>query len=188
MNKLFIALPLVGILAACGTTEKFEKRAEYENKRQEKYVERTIDKAPKWMSELPESKSAVYANGTGVSRDFSMADEKAKLVAFSKICVAAGGEVDKQSKMFLSDTEDTTVERSEMAIRSMCRAVDISGAEIVEIKRISEGNRYRSYALVALPLGEANSLATRNEQRKAAAGSRARADRAFNELDANNQR
>lgn len=188
MNKFIFVLPVVGVLAACGTTEKFEKRAEYENTRQEKYVERTIDKAPKWMTQLPESKSAVYANGTGVSRDFSMADEKAKLVAYSKICMAAGGEVDKQSKMFLSDTEDTTVERSEMVIRAMCRGTDISGAEIVEVKRISEGNRYRSYALVALPLGEANALATRNEQRKAAANSKARADRAFDELDANNRR
>ena len=188
MNKSLLVLPVVALLAACGTTEKFEKRAEYENTRQEKYVERTIDKAPKWMTQLPESKSAVYANGTGVSRDFSMADEKAKLVAFSKICMAAGGEVDKQSKMFLSDTEDTTVERSEMAVRAMCRGVDISGTEIVEIKRISEGSRYRSYALVALPLGEANAIATRNDQRKAAAGGRARADRAFDELDANNRR
>jgi hypothetical protein len=188
MNKQLLVVPVVALLAACGTTEKFEKRAETERVRQEKYVERTIDKAPKWMEKLPESKDAVYANGTGVSRDFSMADEKAKMIAYSKICMAAGGEVDKQSKMFLSDTEDTTVERSEMAIRAMCRGVDISGAEIVEIKRISEGSRYRSYALVALPLGEANALATRNEQRKAAAGSRARADRAFSELDANNRR
>lgn len=188
MNKLFLVLPVAALVTACGTTEKFEKRAEYENTRQERYVERTIDRAPKWMSQLPESKSAVYANGTGVSRDFSMADEKAKMVAFSKICMAAGGEVDKQSKMFMSDTDDVSVERSEMAIRAMCRGVDISGAEIVEIKRISEGSRYRSYALVALPLGEANALATRNDQRKAAASGRARADRAFEEIDSNNRR
>ncbi|NBP66235.1 MAG: hypothetical protein EBU66_16485 [Bacteroidetes bacterium] len=188
MKKHLLVVPVVALLAACGTTEKFEKRAEYENKRQEKYVERTIDKAPKWMTELPESKSAVYANGTGISRDFSMADEKAKLIALSKICMAAGGEVDKQSKMFMSDTDDVSVERSEMAIRAMCRGTDISGAEIVEIKRISEGSRYRSYALVALPLGEANALATRNDQRRAAAGSKARADRAFNEIDTNNRR
>lgn len=186
--KLLILVPVAAVLAACGTTEKFEKRAEFESKRQEKYVERTIDKAPKWMSELPESKSAVYANGTGVSRDFSMADEKAKLIAFSKICMAAGGEVDKQSKMFMSDTDDVNVERSEMAIRAMCRGVDISGTEIVEIKRISEGNRYRTYALVALPMGEANQLAIRNDRRKAAASSKDRADRAFSELDKNNQR
>lgn len=188
MNKLLLVVPFATLLAACGTTEKFEKRAEYERERQEKYVERTIDKAPKWMSQLPESKDAVYANGTGVSRDFSMADEKAKLIAFSKICMAAGGEVDKQSKMFMSDTEDTSVERSEMAIRAMCRGVDISGAEIVEVKRISEGTRYRSYALVALPMGEANQLATRNDRRRAAASSKARADRAFDEIDANNKR
>ncbi len=188
MKKHLLVVPVVALLAACGTTEKFEKRAEYENKRQEKYVERTIDKAPKWMTELPESKSAVYANGTGISRDFSMADEKAKLIALSKICMAAGGEVDKQSKMFMSDTDDVSVERSEMAIRAMCRGTDISGAEIVEIKRISEGSRYRSYALVALPLGEANALATRNDQRRAAAGSKARADRAFDEIDTNNRR
>jgi hypothetical protein len=188
MMKLLILVPVAAVLAACGTTEKFEKRAEFESKRQEKYVERTIDKAPKWMSELPESKSAVYANGTGISRDFSMADEKAKLIALSKICMAAGGEVDKQSKMFMSDTDDVSVERSEMAIRAMCRGTDISGAEIVEIKRISEGSRYRSYALVALPLGEANALATRNDQRRAAAGSKARADRAFDEINTNNRR
>lgn len=188
MKKLLLVVPFAALLTACGTTEKFEKRADHERERQEKYVERTIDKAPKWMSQLPESKDAVYANGTGVSRDFSMADEKAKLIAFSKICMAAGGEVDKQSKMFISDTEDTSVERSEMAIRAMCRGVDVSGTEIVEVKRISEGSRYRSYVLVALPMGEANQLAIRNDKRKAGPATKARADRAFSELDANNQR
>ena len=188
MNKLFLVLPVAALVTACGTTEKFEKRAETERVRQEKYVDNTISKAPKWMSQLPESKDAVYANGTGVSRDFSMADEKAKMVAFSKICMAAGGEVDKQSKMFMSDTDDVSLERSEMAIRAMCRGTDISGTEIVEIKRISEGNRYRSYVLVALPTGDANPLQQRNDRRKAAAGSRARADRAFEEIDANNKR
>ena len=188
MNKLILMVPIVALLAACGTTEKFEKRAETERVRQERYVERTIDKAPKWMDKLPESKDAVYANGTGVSRDFSMADEKAKLVAFSKICMAAGGEVDKQSKMFMSDTDDVNVERSEMAIRAMCRGTDISGTEIVEVKRISEGSRYRTYVLVALPTGDANPLQQRNDRRKASAGAKAQADRAFNELDTNNQR
>jgi hypothetical protein len=91
--------------------------------------------------------------------------------------------------MFISDTENTSVERSEMAIRAMCRGVDVSGTEIVEVKRIAEGSRFRSFVLlVALPLGEANQLATRNDQRKAATGTKARADAAFGELDANNRR
>ena len=188
MKKFLVLVPVVAVLAACGTTDKFEKRTEQINERQEKLVERAIDKAPKWMTQLPESSAAVYANGSAVSRDFSMADEKAKLAALGKICTAAGGEVDKQSKMFLTDTEDTSVERSETAIRSMCRGVDVSGTEIVEVKRIAEGSRFRTYILVSLPLGEANQLATRNEQRKAAAGVKSRSDKAFNEMDANNKR
>jgi hypothetical protein len=184
-NKFVFVAVLSAFLAACGTTDPYEKRAESERVRQEKYVERTIDKAPKWMDKLPESKDAVYANGTGVSRDFSMADEKAKLVAFSKICMAAGGEVDKQSKMFMSDTEDTNVERSEMAIRAMCRGTDISGTEIVEVKRISEGSRYRSYVLVSLPMGEANQLAIRNDRKREAKQGKERAEKAWKELDVN---
>ena len=188
MNRSLLVLPVVVLFTACGTTEKFEKRAENERVRQEKYVESTVTKAPKWMEKLPDSKDAVYANGSGVSRDFSMADEKAKLVAFSKICMAAGGEVDKQSKMFMSDTDNVNIERSEMAIRAMCRGTDISGTEIVEVKRISEGSRYRSYVLVALPTGDANPLQQQNDRRRAAAGSKARADRVFDEIDANNKR
>ena len=187
MTKFLLVAPLALILAACGTTNSYDKRAEEVEKVHTRQVERAIDAAPKWMAVLPESKSAVYANGSGVSREFSMADEKAKLVAFSKVCMAAGGEVDKQSKMFISDPEDTSVERSEMAIRAMCRGVDVSGTEIVEVKRIAEGSRFRSFVLVALPLGEANQLATRNDKRKAAAGTKARADAAFQELDKNRQ-
>jgi hypothetical protein len=41
--------------------------------------------------------------------------------------------------------------------------------------------------LVALPVGEANQLAIRNDKRKAAEGAKARADAAFQELD-NNRR
>ena len=58
---------------------------------------------------------------------------------------------------------------------------------VVEVKRIAEGSRYRSYVLVALPMGEANQLAIRNDKRKAAAGTKARADAAFQELDKNRQ-
>jgi hypothetical protein len=135
------------------------------------------------MTKLPESKSAVYASATATSPDFAMADEKAKVIAFGKICMAAGGEVDKQSRVFRQDVGETSSENSEMAIRAMCRKVDVTGAELVEVKRVSEGSRFRSYVLVALPMGEANVL--RREKvdeavRKTTAG---RAREAFEEMD-----
>ena len=38
-----------------------------------------------------------------------------------------------------------------MAVRSMCPDVDISGVETVEMKHVADGNRIRTYVLVALP-------------------------------------
>jgi hypothetical protein len=183
MNKLFLMLPVVTVLAACGTTTVYDKRADAERERHERAVERSIDKAPKWMSKLPESQSAVYANGTAVSRDFSMADSKARSIAYSSICMAAGGTVDKSSKIYMNDTEAATAENSEMAIRSMCKTVDISGVETVETVRVSENGRFRSYVLVALPTGEANAILKRKDQLRANKNASERADSAFKELD-----
>ena len=62
-------------------------------------MERALDQAPKWMRELPKSTSAVYQNGTAVSQDMGMSANKAKTMAFGKICMAAGGQVNQQSKI-----------------------------------------------------------------------------------------
>jgi len=45
MNKSLALLPLIVLLAACGTTDPYGKRADMERERQEKYVDRSIDKA-----------------------------------------------------------------------------------------------------------------------------------------------
>lgn len=183
--KNFLALALVALLAACSSTpsERYEKRAYDEQLRQEKITERSVDQAPKWMSQLPESKNAVFATGSSVSRDMSMADWKAKMVAMGKICVAAGGQVSQQGKMFIQDSESYSTEVSEMAIKTFCPSVDVTGVEVREIKRIAEGNRYRTYMLVALPTGDANQLQKRKDALAQAQRARVRSTEAFQELD-----
>jgi hypothetical protein len=183
MKKLIAFLPVALFLTACGSTDVYQKRAEDARERQAKFVERSISQAPKWMTELPKSTGAVYANGTAVSGDLSMADEKAKIIALGKICVTAGGEVDMQSRVFRSDVGETSTENSEMAVRGMCRKVDVTGAEIVEIKRVAEGSRYRTYMLVALPLGDANTLKRDKVNDSLARQSITRSTEAFKELD-----
>lgn len=184
MKKIFTLIPIVAALSACSSTDVYQKRADEVRERQEKYVDRSIDKAPKWMAELPKSTGAVYANGTAVSGDFSMADEKAKTIALGKICMSAGGEVDKQSRVYMNDTTSSTNENSESAIRSLCRKVDVTGTEIVEIKRIAEGSRYRTYVLMALPMGDSNQLKKAKVDEAQARASAGRATEAFKELDA----
>lgn len=186
MNKTKLALALTATLAlsACGTTNKYEKRAEALQEQRQEIVEVAIDKAPKWMTKLPESTSAVYAAGTSVSGSMAFSKTKALTIAYSRVCMAAGGKVDQQTKIFQSDTNNTSVERSETAIRSFCNGVDISGVEEVEIKIVAEGSRFRTYALVALPIGEANVIQKFNEQRLNERIANGRSQQAFREMDA----
>lgn len=184
--KQFVLMLAVLSLTACSTTsDKFDKRADAEHERQVKYAERAIDKAPAWMEKVPSSDSAVYANGTSVSRDMEMARHKAKIMALGKICMAAGGKVDQQSKVFMMDTETGGSEMSETAIRSMCPQVDVTGVETVDTKTIAEGTRFRSYVLVALPMGEANKLQVRKDANRTRKATEARSVAASKEMDAN---
>ena len=135
-----------------------------------------IKEAPSWMSKLPKAAGYIFENGTATSPDFGFADIKAKSMAYAKICTAAGGKVRSQVKMFRSDSGDSSTDQSEMALRSMCPDVDITGVETVEMKHVSEGNRIRTYVLVALPIGDKNVM-------KSAKDAAARAPEAFRELD-----
>lgn len=183
MKKVILAVITGFVLTACSTTDKYDRRAEEARKRQEAAAQRAVDKAPQWMNKLPESTNAVYASGSAVSQDFSMADMKAKNIALASICMAAGGEVDKSSKIYMMDNGNAGSETSEVAIRAMCRRVDVSGAELVEIVRIPENGRYRSYVLMSLPTGEANAIQKRKDQLKANEAAATRSKEAFQELD-----
>jgi hypothetical protein len=131
-----------------------------------------ISQAPEWMSKLPKAPGYVFENGTATSTDFGFADIKAKTIAYSKICTSAGGKVRSQTKLYRADNGDAGTESSEMAVRSMCADVDISGIETVEMKHVADGNRIRTYVLVALPT---SGIANKDVKRSA--------KEAFKELD-----
>jgi hypothetical protein len=183
MKRLLCTSLVAMTVVGCSSSDPYQRRVDEERTRQERYTERAIDKAPKWMTELPKSNAAVYANGTATSSDFTMADNKAKVMAYGKICMAAGGEVDQRSTVYRNDLTDTSVESSDMAIRSLCRSVDISGVETVEVKRVAEGTRFRSYVLVALPTGDANAIVKRKDNIQAQKQAEQRSAEVFREMD-----
>jgi len=145
-------------LAACTSnpTEQVKSQAQEEYRQQAKIANQSIMQAPSWMSKLPKESGVIYENGTAVSSDFAMADLKAKTIAYTKICTGAGGKVRSQMKMYRADNEGASVEQSELIARSICPDVDITGVETVEMKHVAEGNRIRTYVLVALPMGSKN--------------------------------
>ena len=210
MKKVFAILPLIVLMTACQSmkpqaentpapavvaskepvlpTEQYVNRAAREQIRRDAQVERSISQAPKWMSDLPTSDNAVYANGSAVSTDMSMADYKAKLFAYGKICMAAGGRVNQQSHVFMQDTAEASNETSELAIRAMCPSVDITGTEIKEVKRVSEGGRFRTYVLLALPTGDANQLRKRRDQLVLKQRAEKRQAEVFKEIEQNDDK
>ena len=177
MKKLAIAVAVTGVLTACGTSGT-NYSAVYSGQDSVKTAQMNsaVKEAPEWMSRLPKAPGYIFENGTATSSDFGFADIKAKTMAYAKICTAAGGKIRQQTKIFRSDTGDTSVDHSELAIRSMCADVDITGVGTVEMKHVSEGNRIRTYVLVTLPLGDKNVL-------KSTKDAQARAPEAFKELD-----
>jgi len=171
MKKLLIVTAVASVLTACGTTNN---TAQLQNggAPQVSRMAAAVKEAPEWMSKLPKAPGYVFENGTATSSDFGFADIKAKTIAYSKICNSAGGKVRSQTKIYKADNGDTGTEQSELAIRSMCADVDITGVETVEMKHVAEGNRIRTYVLVALSL---SGNAGKNTKRSA--------KEAFKELD-----
>lgn len=173
MKKLAIVVAVAGLLSACGTSgTNYSNQFSNQNTLQSAQMSNAISQAPEWMSKLPKAPGFIFENGTATSTDFGFADIKAKTMAYTKICTAAGGKVRSQVKMYKADNGDVGTEQSEMAVRSMCPDVDISGVETVEMKHVADGNRIRTYVLVALP-----TTGRMNKDTKASA------KEAFNELD-----
>ena len=177
MRNALIALPIIGILSACGTSPVSKNsQTDLEYRQQAKVATQAISEAPLWMTKLPKEAGVIYENGTAISSDFSMADLKAKTMAYVKICTGAGGKVRSQMKMYRADSDAASIEQSELTVRSICPDVDITGVETVEMKHVAEGNRIRTYVLVALPMGSKNIMKSSKDLQN-------RSPEAFKELD-----
>jgi hypothetical protein len=180
MKTVLYALPIIGVvslISACGSSQVSQNaQTELDYRQQAKVATQAISEAPSWMSKLPKEAGVIYENGTAISSDFSMADLKAKTMAYVKICTGAGGKVRSQMKMYRADSDAASVEQSELTVRSLCPDVDITGVETVEMKHVAEGNRIRSYVLVALPMGSKNLMKSSKDVQN-------KSGEAFKELD-----
>jgi len=177
MKQLLIVSAATCVLSACGTGgTNYSAQYNTQHALQASQIQSAIDQAPDFMSKLPKSQVFIFENVTAISTDFGFADIKAKTIAYAKICTALGGKVRSQVKMFKSDSGETATEQSEMAIRSMCPDVDLSGVETVAMKHVADGNRIRTYVLISLAIGNNNAI-------KSAKDAQSSAPKAFEELD-----
>jgi len=185
MKKTLLLIPIVAILAACGTTDPYQKRAEQERKYEETAKEKAIDEMPDWYSKVPTSASAIYAAGMGQADTIEMAVTSATTAAKAKICYSADGVVTSQTKDFATGRSSTS--SIERVTRTNCNNVSIAGYEFADIKGknpkiVRTGNTFTAYVLVALPTGDANVQRKYIDNRKRDEREQARATEAFKEL------
>ena len=183
MKKFLMVVPLVAMLAACGTTDKFAKIADQERERQVAEQQRILDKVPSWYNKLPSSTDAVYEAGFGSSFNMADADAYAKNDAYGKICMTAGGKTSQMTKTYASEGENSRTQINERATKSVCPGVDLTGIRQEDVVRIQAGKKIHTYVLVALPTGDANVLRKAKEAHAERELAMKRAPEAFKELD-----
>jgi len=188
MKKILTLLPVVALLAACGTTDPYAKRAESERKFTQEANERAIAKMPDWMSKLPISNNAIFAAASGRADTPGMAIQMARTNAMADLCYGIDGRVDSQTKNFATATAKSS--SFESVTRTRCNTVDVTGMETYGAKGIDKnpvvvatGTDFTAYVLIALPTGDANILRKAKEQDKREQRQAGRAVEAFKELD-----
>ena len=136
-----------------------------------------VDKVPQWyMADINDSKACdkkifgkdkdkvcIYGVGTAVSPDLNLAIEKAKMLAKAELADIIKGEMNKESKQFITElgkTETKTiVSEVESVLVNIIKDTKVRGYEIFEQDvTLTKSNYYRAWIGLRLPMGEFNKM------------------------------
>ena len=138
---------------------------------------KVVDSVPQWyMADINDSKACdkkifgkdknkvcIYGVGTAVSPDLNLAIEKAKMLAKAELADIIKGEMNKQSKQFITElgkTETKTiVTEVESVLVNVIKDTKVRGYEIFEQDvTLTKNGYYRAWIGLRLPMGEFNKM------------------------------
>ena len=164
---------------------------------------KVLNKVPEWyMADIAEKKACdlkifdtkdnekqcIFGVATAVSPDLQLAIEKAKMLAKSELADIIKGEMNKQSKQFITElgkTETkTVVTEVESTLINIIKNTPVRGYEIFEQDvTLTKNGYYRAWVGLRLPLGEFNKMYNYNvDQAVDAYNLKEKANNAYNEL------
>jgi len=165
--KVILVLMMSLLLTNCGS--KYYK-IEQEN-------QKVLNKVPKWyMSNYSEKKACntatfgkgkdkmcIFGVGTAVSPDLNLAIEKAMMIAKANLADIVKGEMNKESKQFITELgkseTKTVVSEVESVIVNSIKNTPVRGYEVWEQEVNLTGKKYyRAWVGLRLPLGEYNKM------------------------------
>ena len=165
--KVMGALALGLLVANCSSTN-------YKIKTEKSKV---LNEVPKWYVDdfsqkkacgtttfgKNKSKVCIFGKGTAVSPDLQLAIEKGMMVAKSELADKVKGEMNKSSKIFITELgknhNKTTVSEVESTIVNLIKNTPVRGYEIfAKDITMTKNGYYRVWIGLRLPMGEYNKM------------------------------
>ena len=169
MNNLskIVAIGALGlVMAGCSSTYKIKSESG-----------KVMNSVPKWyMADYSESKACdtpwlgkdkdkmcIFGVATAVSPDLQLAIEKGKMMAKSELADIIAGEMNKESKHFITELgkseTKTVVSEVESVIVNKIKNTPVRGYEIFKQDvTLTKNGYYRVWIGLRLPLGEYNKM------------------------------
>ena len=163
----FVAIGAVGLMmTACSNTYKIKSESG-----------KIMNSVPKWyMADYSESKACdtpwfgedkdkmcIFGVATAVSPDLQLAIEKGKMMAKSELADIIAGEMNKESKQFITElgktNTKTVVSEVESVIVNKIKNTPVRGYEIFKQDvTLTKNGYYRVWIGLRLPMGEYNKM------------------------------
>lgn len=186
--KMIAIACLAATLAACSSTPNVVKEAREAERVAAKQVEKAIDRAPSWYLRPPETtREVVFVTGTSTSNNMSMSRNKAVLDAQAQLGDQLNALVSGMTKQYLRDAGvniTSTIEDTEMITRKLIAEANVAGYRVEKIEVYPEGRYFRTYVMLAYPIGETNTIRAQQEQARMLKALPEQKAKAFDELDA----
>lgn len=192
MNKFKTLTPLIlsTLLASCGTIPE-QGTAEYKVYVQEQRMdnaEETINRAPSWFGETSCDSDAICSTATAKSLDMQLAIDKATLDAKYILSDKIKGLVSGKLSSFIEqsgDTENPTINAETVkVVQNVITNISTAGYKISQQVVIPSKQGFRVYVKAEYPLGSANRQLMAETNKSKILNARARATKAFADLEA----
>jgi hypothetical protein len=113
---------------------------------------------PAWFVKMPsDTPDMIFASATASSSDMQMALDKARLQAERKLVEMHGAKINSLTKSNRTDSGDTMVESTSVTVQKNANG-ELIGAQRVDSQVTFDGQKYRAFVLLRLPLAENNIL------------------------------
>ncbi len=147
---------------------------------------KVVPQPPDWYPNPPQDPNFLFAVATATSRDLQLASEKAKQDCRVDLASQLEANVSGLIKKFdeeVGRTEDSELLGLYTQVSKTVVDQTLVGARVKKLKVYKEGDLYRVYVLMELPLGFMKEMLLNQVKKQEALYTRFRASQAFRELE-----